>query len=492
MDTMTLTLNHASVPAVLYGFPSPQVWLCLHGKGGRKEEAESFAQVVCPKGWQVLAIDLPGHGARSGGPELFTPWHAVPELRDLLSLAGQKWNRLALRAVSLGAWFSLLAFQDRPLDRALFVSPVLDMERLIQEMMSWAGVTESRLEAEGEISTEFGETLSWPYLQYVRAHPVSRWETPTRRLGAARFCGGGAQCATPSAAVRGQRERGAPLLPDCGGGDGALVPYPGTAGGSEAVGGGEHMKILISPAKKMRTDTDTLSPQALPAFLPETERLLSALRSLSRQELKQLWRCSDAITDLNVERLARMELGKGLTPALLSYQGIQYQYMAPGVFETGQFTYLQEHLRILSGFYGMLRPFDGVTPYRLEMQARLSVNGCPDLYAFWGDRLARALAGEAGLVVDLASQEYSRAVLPHLPPSVEVLTCTFGELRKDGRVVEKGTLCKMARGQMVRWMAERGVRRSEELKDFQDLGYRYDAAHSGHDHYVFLKEKEGF
>lgn len=89
------------------------------------------------------------------------------------------------------------------------------------------------------------------------------------------------------------------------------------------------MKILISPAKKMRTDTDTLSPQALPAFLPETERLLSALRSLSRQELKQLWRCSDAITDLNVERLARMELGKGLTPALLSYQGIQYQYMAP-------------------------------------------------------------------------------------------------------------------------------------------------------------------
>mgnify|MGYP000767637677 CR=1 FL=1 len=71
------------------------------------------------------------------------------------------------------------------------------------------------------------------------------------------------------------------------------------------------MKILISPAKKMRTDTDTLSPQALPAFLPETERLLSALRSLSRQELKQLWRCSDAITDLNVERLARMASDKG-------------------------------------------------------------------------------------------------------------------------------------------------------------------------------------
>ena len=246
------------------------------------------------------------------------------------------------------------------------------------------------------------------------------------------------------------------------------------------------MKILISPAKKMRTDTDTLSPQALPAFLPETERLLSALRSLSRQELKQLWRCSDAITDLNVERLARMELGKGLTPALLSYQGIQYQYMAPGVFETGQFTYLQEHLRILSGFYGMLRPFDGVTPYRLEMQARLSVNGCPDLYAFWGDRLARALAGEAGLVVDLASQEYSRAVLPHLPPSVEVLTCTFGE-KKGGKILEKGTACKMARGQMVRWMAEHGVDRAEDLRNFDGLGYAFSPAHSTESNFVFLK-----
>ena len=247
------------------------------------------------------------------------------------------------------------------------------------------------------------------------------------------------------------------------------------------------MKILISPAKKMRTDTDTLSPQALPAFLPETERLLSTLRSLSRQELKQLWRCSDAITDLNVERLARMELGKGLTPALLSYQGIQYQYMAPGVFETGQFAYLQEHLRILSGFYGLLRPFDGVVPYRLEMQARLPVDGHRDLYGFWGDKPARALAGETDLLVNLASAEYSRAVKPHLPPRVRFLTCTFGEWM-EGRVIEKGTLCKMARGRMVRWLAENNVTAAGDIREFRELGYRYNAGCSGENHYVFIKE----
>ena len=252
------------------------------------------------------------------------------------------------------------------------------------------------------------------------------------------------------------------------------------------------MKLLISPAKKMREDGDFLAPRQAPALLERAAVLAEWLRGLDYTALKKLLACNDSIAELNFRRFQEMDLRRPGTPALLSYDGIQYQYMAPHLFTRPQFEYAETHLRILSGFYGMLRPFDGVTPYRLEMQARLSVNGCPDLYAFWGDRLARALAGEAGLVVDLASQEYSRAVLPHLPPSVEVLTCTFGELRKDGRVVEKGTLCKMARGQMVRWMAERGVRRSEELKDFQDLGYRYDAAHSGHDHYVFLKEKEEF
>ena len=182
---MELTeLEAAELNASLYGPPADRVWLYVHGKGGCKEEAADFAALACPRGWQVLAADLPEHGARRGDGVPLDPWHAAPELRALLGYAKGRWQHTALRCTSLGAWFSLLAFQDRPLDRALFVSPVLDMERLIQEMMSWAGVTESRLEAEGEISTEFGETLSWPYLQYVRAHPVSRWETPTRILWA--------------------------------------------------------------------------------------------------------------------------------------------------------------------------------------------------------------------------------------------------------------------------------------------------------------------
>ena len=149
------------------------------------------------------------------------------------------------------------------------------------------------------------------------------------------------------------------------------------------------MRIIISPAKKMRVDTDSLPIQALPDFLPETERLLAVLRAMTPKELQALWKCNDSIAALNVERLAAMDLRRCLTPAVLSYEGIQYQYMAPGVFETEQYDFIQEHLRIVSGFYGLLRPFDGVTPYRLEMQAKLAVDGSQDLYAFWGDKLAR-------------------------------------------------------------------------------------------------------
>ena len=250
------------------------------------------------------------------------------------------------------------------------------------------------------------------------------------------------------------------------------------------------MRIIISPAKQMREDRDTLPPRGLPGFLPETGRLLTALRNLSPAELQKLWKCNDAIAALNVERLRTMDLERGLTPALLSYVGIQYQTMAARVLETGQYEFLQEHLRILSGFYGLLRPFDGVTPYRLEMGAKLETDGARDLYGFWGDKLARVLEPGDGPVVDLASREYSRAVVPHLPRGVPLVACIFGRLRLDGRVVEQGAPCKMARGQMVRWMAEQAVTRVEELREFRDLGYRFSPERSDPGRYVFLKEDD--
>ena len=135
------------------------------------------------------------------------------------------------------------------------------------------------------------------------------------------------------------------------------------------------MRLIISLAKKMKEDTDTLVPLGLPVFLENAEEIMRWMNTLSFEEARKLWDCNEKIAELNVQRLAKMELRRGLTPAILSYEGIQYQYMAPAVFEESQYEYIQKHLRILSGFYGILKPMDGVTPYRLEMQSKAEIAG---------------------------------------------------------------------------------------------------------------------
>ena len=250
------------------------------------------------------------------------------------------------------------------------------------------------------------------------------------------------------------------------------------------------MRIIISPAKKMKVDTDSFPCRDLPEFLPNTEEICRMLQGMSYKELKRLWKCNDQIAELNVRRLHDMDLHNRLTPAVLAYEGIQYQYMAPGVFTDQEYAYVQEHLRILSGFYGVLRPFDGVTPYRLEMQAKLKIGECKDLYSYWGDRLAQYLFGETDCILNLASKEYSISVSKYLPDTVRFITYVFGE-EKDGKVIEKGTMCKMVRGEMVRFMAQNQVSAPEQVKSFDRLNYRFDESRSDVNTYIFLRDTTG-
>jgi len=174
-------LSVEGVPAILLGDTSDKVYIFVHGQGGCKEEAENFAVIGVPRGWQVLAVDLPEHGGRDDGKRLL-PWVVVPELRGILHYAQAHWGRIAVRATSIGAWFSMLAYADGSIEKCLFVSPVLDMENLIEHMMRSAHVTAERLQREKEISTDFGEDLSWGYLAYVRQHPICSWGIETEIL----------------------------------------------------------------------------------------------------------------------------------------------------------------------------------------------------------------------------------------------------------------------------------------------------------------------
>ena len=179
MKKQNLTL--AGIPAILYGEHSRRVYLYVHGKNGCKEEAERFAQTACAAGWQVLAIDLPEHGSRKDRPEKLLPWVVVPELQAVYARMQSVWARIRLYGVSIGAWLSMQAFRTGQPEKALFVSPVVDMEALIISMMQGANVTEEQLQAAGEIPTSFGETLSWRYLCWAREHPL-HWKVPTQVL----------------------------------------------------------------------------------------------------------------------------------------------------------------------------------------------------------------------------------------------------------------------------------------------------------------------
>ena len=277
------------------------------------------------------------------------------------------------------------------------------------------------------------------------------------------------------------------------------------------------MQVIISPAKQMRADSDAFTPRDIPPFPDKTDQSLRALRAIERDQgprrLQALWGVSDRLLAENIERLHAFApimdagglddpaLARLVAPAIFSYVGIQYQNMAPGVLDDRALAWLQQHLWILSGLYGCVRPFDAVQPYRLEMGAKLAVGDAKNLYTFWGDALARAVCGdpcatrpsahrEAGdaaspeippagdpdrgstCIVNLASVEYAKAVLPHLPKQLPVATCVFSSSLRNGKPVQKSTESKAARGTMVRWMAEVGAKGLDDLKRF-DVGFRF-------------------
>ena len=246
------------------------------------------------------------------------------------------------------------------------------------------------------------------------------------------------------------------------------------------------MRIIISPAKKMAADDTTMPWADLPQFLPQTEQLLEKLRSMSLDECQKLWACNQNLAELNYDRVRHMDLRRNLSPAILSYVGIQYQYMAANVLDENAYAYLQEHLRILSGFYGALRPFDGVTPYRLEMQSKLAVGAYANLYEFWGDALYHAALDDSRTIINLASKEYSKCVETHLQPEDTLIDVVFGEL-VNGKVVQKGTFAKMARGEMVRFLADSNAADPEAMKEFAALDYAYAPDLSTERKYIFLR-----
>ena len=244
------------------------------------------------------------------------------------------------------------------------------------------------------------------------------------------------------------------------------------------------MKIIIAPAKKMKRDLDSFSVKSKPQFLTQTRILAKFLKSRTLQQLKELWQASDKVVAASQKQLEELDLENKLTPAIISFSGIQYQYMAPDLFTAPALNYIQDNLRILSGFYGSLRPFDGISPYRLEMKT--SMIGFKDysLYHFWNQQIADDLFKNDELVINLASKEYSRVVAPYLNKNRKMITIDFQE-QKGGKWRTIATHAKMARGEMVRFIAEKQIKNPADLQDFHDFDFQFVPEKSSEDHYLF-------
>ncbi|RVU43054.1 peroxide stress protein YaaA [Rubrivivax rivuli] len=257
------------------------------------------------------------------------------------------------------------------------------------------------------------------------------------------------------------------------------------------------MLFLLSPAKTLDYDTPVPAPlrrrATEPLFTAQAAGLIEVLRGQSATQVAALMDLSDKLAALNVERYAAWQpqaTPANSKPAVLAFAGDVYDGLQAGTLGTADLTWAQQHLVILSGLYGALRPLDLLQPYRLEMGTALKTAVAKDLYGYWGDTVAEHLNAlqadeDKPVVVNLASQEYARAALrPAL--RARVVECVFEEVR-DGEPRIISFFAKKARGLMARYAIEQRVRSVKALQAFDAEGYAFDKAASSADRLVFRR-----
>lgn len=169
------------IPAILWGMESERIIIAVHGNMSNKEDVpiEMFAKHAVDNGYQVLSFDLPEHGERKSENTPCKAQYCVKNLTTIMKYAKSRWKHISLFANSMGAYFSLLTYKNDTIEKAWFLSPLVDMQRIIENMMLWFDVSEERLKQEKKVDTPIGHTLYWDYYTYVKEHPVDIWNIPT-------------------------------------------------------------------------------------------------------------------------------------------------------------------------------------------------------------------------------------------------------------------------------------------------------------------------
>lgn len=180
METKRIKINN--IPSIIWGEKSSKVFIAIHGNMSNKEDKviEILANKVTNKGYQLISFDLPEHGERKIDTNyLCKVQNCINDLKQIIEYAKANYNEINIWACSIGAYFSLLAYKDEDLKQCLFLSPVVNMKIIIENMMLWSNTTEIELNEKQEIKTDFGQTLYWDYYLYVKKNPITNWNKKT-------------------------------------------------------------------------------------------------------------------------------------------------------------------------------------------------------------------------------------------------------------------------------------------------------------------------
>jgi len=255
------------------------------------------------------------------------------------------------------------------------------------------------------------------------------------------------------------------------------------------------MLILLSPAKSLDYDTPVPARLAhtLPQFIPQSAELIALLRQKAPQEIATLMKISDPLAALNVARYQAWTpefTAQNARQAILAFNGDVYEGLQVHSLDSADLHWAQQHVAILSGLYGVLRPLDWMQPYRLEMGTRLTTPAGQNLYQFWGTQIAEHLnerlqGAAAPVVLNLASQEYAKAV-DRKALQARVIECVFEDW-KNGAYKIISFYAKRARGLMARYVIEQRIHQPRKLEGFDAEGYAFDAAASAPERLVFRR-----
>ena len=251
------------------------------------------------------------------------------------------------------------------------------------------------------------------------------------------------------------------------------------------------MLVFISPAKTMKINRIEAVECETPLFKPYNRKILKVLQDLSVSDIQSIMKVNEKIATKTYENHNNIHFDDAGSPALYTYDGMQYKAMATELFTNDDMIYANEHVRILSGLYGILKPNTSIYPYRLEMQLKLPIEKAKNLYEFWEEPIREYLQSTENkhqVYVNLASSEYSKVIANFMNhEEIDFVTCTF-KVKKGDKIKVESTASKKARGLMVQYIVKNRIEEKEGLRKFNLDGFIYCNETSTEQEYIFIKQ----